>query len=631
VYYYLFFLHICTKYNNEKHRINLFVLSNASDSALFYLAKIKDETYSNSVRKILKRKETLEELSLFTRQLNLSGRFQYELYLNFLNDRLHYPKETKQVNTTFTAMKQGQIHIIANQFELADANEENERFKNYLAEIEDKNTTEYKISVLRSEVHDALLMLIKVDPNGLEFMNKRAQEALNLGDTLLTVLFKDISLSYYVWANDMDGYLSVAFESLELLNKSHKEELPYFQTISQILDALLYAKSEDYELIERMLYEIYESPVFHHFGYTYFIKYLSNLNADSPRRNWVFDLFEVDSHESLIKKLIGEARLVFNDNELIYLLNVSAQSAMNFNMYEYAHELKDEEIRLVKKVYSSELSQAIADHQTKENAREKEIELQQAMQKSKMYFWLVIIIVSALLLILFFAIRSHQRSIKLALRNRENELLIAEKDTLMREIHHRVKNNFELVSALLELQSVDEESENVKNKLLEGQLRIQSLSLIHQKLYSNDNIEEIAAQVYTQELTQHILKSTNLEQTVVAQIQMNHLKLDIDTIIPLGLIINELLTNSCKHAFNAGGNYGVTILLTKLNQEEYQFTYKEDGVKQAPPTTEKKGGFGMLLIRSLVKQLRGTMAFSHTEGANYEIHFKDKIMRKKRD
>ncbi|CAN0586222.1 unnamed protein product, partial [Ectocarpus sp. 12 AP-2014] len=133
-------------------------------------------------------------------------------------------------------------------------------------------------------------------------------------------------------------------------------------------------------------------------------------------------------------------------------------------------------------------------------------------------------------------------------KNAQNELLL-------KEIHHRVKNNLEMVKSLISLQSAHLEDSKTRDAMLASQNRVQSMGIIHQKLYQGDNLASIEMRDYFINLSEGILDSFNAEAKVKIECIMDELELDIDTAVPLGLIVNELLTNAIKYAFpkNIGG------------------------------------------------------------------------------
>jgi two-component sensor histidine kinase len=300
--------------------------------------------------------------------------------------------------------------------------------------------------------------------------------------------------------------------------------------------------------------------------------------------------------------------------------------------YELSSEFMYDMVLATKKTYSKDLSEAISDYKVRNLEREQDLLLSQEKEKNDIYLKFGVAFLVLFIFAVILAILLARRTNVLALRNNENETLINEKDLLMQEIHHRVKNNFELVSALLELQSYNIENKEVKEKIHAGQARIKSLSLIHNKLYESNESTSVDMQQYIFELTTLILKAADLEDKVELRIHANNIHLDIDTTVPIGLIINELVTNSCKYAFKGQGEWGLEISIEMQADGDYLLTYLEHNVDAlVKENTQVKSGLGKMLIQNLVKQLRGKVTSDFANGAYYQIWFKDKLSRKKSD
>jgi two-component sensor histidine kinase len=198
-------------------------------------------------------------------------------------------------------------------------------------------------------------------------------------------------------------------------------------------------------------------------------------------------------------------------------------------------------------------------------------------------------------------------------RNGENELLL-------KEIHHRVKNNLEVVSSLLALQSNQIDDENTKGAMLEGQNRVQSIGIVHQKLYQGENLGAIEMKDYFINLSDSILDSFGATKRVQVECAMNALNVDIDTAVPLGLIVNELLTNTIKYAFPDGRSGKVQIKLERKQNGVLEMEISDNGVGKSDII--KGTGFGGQLISLLTQQLGGTIKEENDNGTHIFFEFK---------
>lgn len=197
-----------------------------------------------------------------------------------------------------------------------------------------------------------------------------------------------------------------------------------------------------------------------------------------------------------------------------------------------------------------------------------------------------------------------------------------EKEFLLKEIHHRVKNNLEVVSSLLALQTAQVKDPNVVSAMKESQNRVYSMSIIHQRLYQSNHLSTIEMKDYFFNLGTHILDSFGEEERIKINYKMAELHLDVDTAVPLGLIVNELLTNSLKYAFPNDRQGVITIDLSRKSAENIQLLVKDNGIGQTRDEPIKGTGFGKKLIELLTKQLDGTRQVIHTPGTQYLFEFK---------
>lgn len=203
---------------------------------------------------------------------------------------------------------------------------------------------------------------------------------------------------------------------------------------------------------------------------------------------------------------------------------------------------------------------------------------------------------------------------------------LAEKEMLLKEIHHRVKNNLQIISGILELQHLNISDENAKIILKEGQARIQSIALIHKTLYQSENFNKVPFQSYLTELVQAIQDTyRNAQLKIDTIINANAIELSINTAIPLSLIINEIVTNCFKHAF-IGRNHGtITINLSKEDATYKLMIHDNGNGLPADFNPKMLHSIGFDLIQGLSKQLEGNFDWRTENGTTITITFKDTI------
>lgn len=203
-----------------------------------------------------------------------------------------------------------------------------------------------------------------------------------------------------------------------------------------------------------------------------------------------------------------------------------------------------------------------------------------------------------------------------------------EKDLLLKEIHHRVKNNLQVVSSLLDLQSMDLDNEEALAAVTDGQNRVKAMALIHEKLYQNENIVNLNFADYaTQLMTQTAAIFPGMGK-VKRKVQADGIELDIDTAVPLGLILSELLTNAYKYAFPLREGE-LSIFMEELDPGKYKMTVRDTGAGlPADFDLKKSSSLGLKLVRRLSKQLYGQANYETDGGAVFHIVFSDTALRK---
>jgi len=280
-------------------------------------------------------------------------------------------------------------------------------------------------------------------------------------------------------------------------------------------------------------------------------------------------------------------------------------------------------------VFISEKEENIEKILTEFETREKEKEIQilninsekqrneiKAKQQER-NLWLGLSILAIIIggISIYFFLNKKKLSEELAEKNKIIKKALEDKDVLLREIHHRVKNNLQIISSLLNMQSrylSDDKSKEIVN---ESKNRIKSMSLIHQKLYQEENLTGIETKTYFKELIDSLITSYGINnETVKVDIKIENLLLDVDTAIPLGLILNEIISNSFKYGVDKE-NGEFKFNFKQNNNDELLLTVKDNGngIPEDFDITKSKS-YGMKLIKSLSKKLKADIEFKNNNG-----------------
>lgn len=290
--------------------------------------------------------------------------------------------------------------------------------------------------------------------------------------------------------------------------------------------------------------------------------------------------------------------------------------------YKSALEYQRKAFALRDSTASVKSDETISELRTQYETEKKESKImaqQQVIAQQNLVKWLGLGLAGVLAFLAFSFYRN------LNIRKKANQLLSAknaENELLLKEIHHRVKNNLEVVSSLLLLQSAQVDDPKVKDAMQEGQNRVQSIGIVHQKLYQGENLAAIEMKDYFLNLSESILDTFGAEQQVEIECAMEQLEVDVDTAVPLGLIVNELLTNTLKYAFPDGQKGCVKIKLEKRDENILHLEVADDGIGKSGSVSAKGTGFGGQLISLLTRQLNGTMWEEVKNGTIVSFNFK---------
>lgn len=202
------------------------------------------------------------------------------------------------------------------------------------------------------------------------------------------------------------------------------------------------------------------------------------------------------------------------------------------------------------------------------------------------------------------------------------ETSLKEKEVLLKEIHHRVKNNLQIISSLLNLQSGYIKDKDSIEIFKESQNRVRSMALIHEKLYQSKDMSQIDFSGYVSELVSNLFSSYSLNSALITPHQdINNILLEIDLAINLGLIINELVSNAFKHAFPSGSKGNLYVSIKKEGQK-FELVIQDDGVGFSPEINFRKTeSLGLQLIITLVEQIGGEIFLIPDHGTKFVINF----------
>ena len=279
---------------------------------------------------------------------------------------------------------------------------------------------------------------------------------------------------------------------------------------------------------------------------------------------------------------------------------------------EFIHFFESEEIQLNDKIQNL---------RNKQEREKLELQIESDREKEIWIYTLFLVSIVCLVLIIMVISNAYRRNKK---TTRDLSDSIEENQILFREVHHRVKNNFQIISSLLNLQHGIEEDERGKKVLTDAQGRIQSMSLVHEMLYRKNEVKSIHFGTYANELVAFVIKSfTENVDMIKYEVQCKDESFDLELAIPLGLILNEAITNSVKYAFNELMIGKIEIKLTKTETDCFDLIIQDNGSGIPEEYINgKKETLGIELINILSEQIGGVAKISNENGTRIEVSFK---------
>ena len=326
---------------------------------------------------------------------------------------------------------------------------------------------------------------------------------------------------------------------------------------------------------------------------------------------------------------IEMAKKVQAKERLQYGYEILAEAEGKAGNFQAAYESMQKYTEIRDAIVNQENGDAIAEMEVKFQNEQRDKELLEAKskrledEKNLAVFKLTLTISLSVILVLIITIAlfaqrnkgNKQKSELLKLRNEAIQENLQQKEMMIGEIHHRVKNNLQLISSIIDLHARTLEEGKERNVLLDSRKRVESIAIVHQKLYQNDEIFSIELNEYFRDLGNTILNhfDTTSNQISLLVKSLDSLNVHIDSAIPIGLILSELITNSLKYAFEKVEYPLISIELMR-NRQSLILIYKDNGKSFDPTSWENGTSFGKRMIGSLLRQLKAEASFTEQDG-----------------
>ncbi|MCF8434828.1 MAG: sensor histidine kinase [Crocinitomicaceae bacterium] len=587
------------------------ILNQQYDSAKYELSKIPSSSYTKSLLRISQNQKSEQDILKFVVNAQLNGEIQHKKLNNFIQQEVQRPTDKSKINLNYVLIKWQQINNLRNELSVAEATSENIKLKKYINEFNAKDKNVQKANVYHS-IHEIVLYLIQGDvAKSKKLCQNGLENAVQLKDTNLILTAKYYLSNVLMAENRLDEYILNCKESLAIEDKLSVESPYYESTIHNLVDALIYKNDFDPTEIFNLLKLLRSKPNHRIYSYSLFVKLAGAIEKDSPTFASILSLFEVNDLLSFCEKVYAEAAGQINSNELYHLSSECSKALLIHKYYEEAFVYKNKCIELTRKTYSKELSQSIADLKTQEIENEKEIQIEKAEQKST-YFIIIIMLISVFLIVsISLLYRLRMKTKKLNKRSREKEILLV-------EVHHRVKNNFQLIIAFIRLQQRYSDQSSISEFINQLELKMNSMSMVHEMLYKDLNIDKIELLSYLEEMGNYIIEAIENNNTeIVYKVSGSAIQLSLDQAIPLGLVVNEIITNSIKHVVS--DTLAISLQISDYDQY-FEVIISDDGPGiQKEINLKETNSFGMKVITLLMNQMNASVEWNSLQGTECRL------------
>lgn len=544
----------------------------------------------------------------------------YRLMSNFLDRKVSPPSHKEELNYHYVELIWTQISELSNLSLMNEALEKNNALQDYVDQYNSQDPDVRKAQILVDN-HQSILHLIQREiEKGMELALKNEKTARTLNDTDLVIMSLYQQSDFFVAEQRVDEFIVVCEEGLRL-DEIQKEKSNFYRSlISHLIDAYIY-KGGKSERVKELITILEKDKLYKLEVLSYYGKFLGFANPKETDIQFILDRFDAENVLEVAHKAVKEAENSEDQNAFFHVIKEFAGALLNYDFKE-AGRFYHRAISINQQIYSQELSKTLAENKTNQVQKEKEQAVAYEKEKTSLYA-LIALLVGVLFVISVFVFIRKRRQTKVLTENKiQLEKTLHEKQLLLKEVHHRVKNNFQIVSSLLELQSKGIEDEKARELASEGKNRVRSMALIHQKLYQNDDLV-IYFNEYIRNLVKEIQEMYGTDKKTKVSIEVPNVAFDIDTAIPLGLIINELVTNSFKYGLEQQGELNISMQETNTIGT-YELAVKDNG-KGMPKefNFSKAKSLGLRLVKSLTKQLHGKVNYVNKEGAIFTILFKN--------
>jgi two-component sensor histidine kinase len=595
---------------NQSYHINIrtlmtkgqaYALLGKKDSALFFFLK------AETCNKTHKQAPTISNWYVYVSLADLFNRAK-----DFNQAEKYYLQAYEQLKNSKKLNEYGYFLLLINNFYLSWSRADKAGF--FLVEH-----TNYVLEKKKYKTNDPLENIIESVTNGqlesnISYMQKVKESALKNGDVMQAIIANGYIIRHYEKKKKFTEALDIVEANVQLSQQAND------------LQSLYFSKQNKYQLLQNL--EKYKEAT--QLAEELFVLKDSLLAIEGSDRLYELEKkYHSQKKEKEIEILSYQNNL--NDKEIALLTSDKKLAAIYLQQELLKRDaLTRENILMDSIVQKEQINNKLL---TSENAlktselskesslkaalaRENELKAKELTQQRQIKGGLI----AGLSLLLLSGIAIFSMYYKQKNKNAIIQKQASDLEVLMKEIHHRVKNNLQVVSSLLDLQSHTISDVQAYEAVKEGKNRVQSMALIHQNLYSEGNIKGIRLKEYVYNLINTLTHSYNISnEHVKITMQLDDLNLDVDTMIPLGLVLNELVSNAFKYAFKSTTTGQLQVQIEEIAEQLY-LKVSDNGIGFPVGLDIKNGkSFGLKMIRAFAQKLKAKLDIYNNNGAVVEM------------
>lgn len=614
------------------HAIEDHILLEESDAAAKLLDNVPSTRYVELLKKINSKEKITGDYTLLINFIVEAGKRHngnnYRPISRLLEQSIKIPQNNADYNYSYALVIYRDITALRNNGLLEEAGKKNEILKSYLQNFSPEDPEVIKGNIM-AQFHPIVMHLIQNEhAKGAELCKIAAKQAESINDTDLWVGSMYHHADFLISPQTKDEYIALS-EKCYALDKNRKKKSHYYTpNVEHLLGVYGYSGGYDDRLWE-LVSELYHQPKYREASINFHLIYLRYLPPASQYVDSVLNRFNCNSILDFCSYQDSIGSVTLDPQVKLRQIDDIIASLRNHNHLSEALDFAQKRNFAARKFFTQKIAKDLANYETDKVKMAKEIEVKNEKEKAKISIW-VSVLSGLLLIVLVWAFILQRKQNKILeeknheIEKQRDEILKRdeEKAVLLKEIHHRVKNNFQVVSSLLEMQSRNIDNPELKELTIEGKNRIKSMALIHQRLYENDALE-IEFNEYINKLIEEIAFQFGQDEKIKANVETQNLSFDIDTAIPLGLILNELITNAFKYGMT-DLEKSISVSIATTDQHVYQLTVEDNGKGLAEgidPLTTKS--MGLKLVRRLAQQLLGNLEYDNNTGSKFTVTFMD--------